>query len=49
LFEETAKVASSKIEMTPDEVIDFLKDVEKGFNQRDDTFPYVEKYLEFVV
>ena len=33
--------------MSPDEVIDFLKDIEKGLGQREDIFPYVERYSPY--
>jgi hypothetical protein len=42
-------ICEAKIEMTPEEVIEFLKDVERGFGARDDVYPYVEKYLELLV
>ncbi len=32
--------------MTPDDVIDFLKEFERGFDDRQVHFPYVENYLE---
>jgi len=35
--------------MAPDEIIDFLSETERLSNNRDDTFPYVEHYLEYVV
>jgi len=48
LFKETTKIGQSKIEMSPDDVIEFLKEVEnKGL--REDSYPFVEKYLEMLV
>mmetsp|Transcript_5153 Transcript_5153/g.3843 ORF Transcript_5153/g.3843 Transcript_5153/m.3843 type:complete len:125 (+) Transcript_5153:941-1315(+) len=35
--------------MAPDEVIDYLSEIERQSTNRDDTFPYVETYLEYVV
>lgn len=35
--------------MSADEIIEFLTDVEKSIGVRDDTYPYVEKYLEGIV
>lgn len=35
--------------MTPDEIIDYLTEVERLGGNRDDNFPYVEHYLEYLV
>lgn len=35
--------------MSPDDIIDFLGEVERAIGARDDTFPYVEHYLEYLV
>ena len=35
--------------MSPDDIIDFLAEVERTGGNRDDTFPYVEHYLEYIV
>ncbi len=35
--------------MSTDEIIDYLKEIEDKSNSRDDGFPYVENYLEYVV
>ena len=46
LFDETTKVGHSKIEMSPDEVIEFLGEVERTSGHSDRAYPYKEKYLE---
>ena len=40
---------NTKIEMSADETIEFLSEVERSIGVRDDTYTYVEKYLESIV
>ncbi len=35
--------------MAPDDIVEFLSELEKKMGSRDDTFPYVEHYLEYLV
>lgn len=35
--------------MKPDEVLEYLEQLEKSSPQKDDCFPYVETYLEYVI
>ena len=49
LFEDSKQLQNSKIEMTPDEIMEYLSEVERLAGNRDDTFPYVEHYLEYLV
>ena len=35
--------------MKPDEVLEYLDVIEKGSSQKDDGFPYVESYLEYII
>ena len=50
LFEDAKNASGSKLEMSPDAVVDYLKEVEAALGSgRDDTFPYVEHYLEYLV
>ena len=49
LFEEAKSITTSQIDMNPFEIIEFLKSIESKYGNRDDTFPYVEHYLEYLV
>ena len=35
--------------MKPDEVLEYLDNIEKNSSLKEDCFPYVETYLEYVI
>lgn len=49
LFKVDQKTGEQPIDMKPDEVLEYLENIEKESPQKDQTFPYVEDYLEYII
>lgn len=49
LFTVDPKTGEPPVDMKPDEVLEYLEQIEKDSPQKDGGFPYVEAYLEYVI